>query len=128
MLPKELSNGICSLNPGEDRLAFSALITLDGKAQIVDYTFQKTVIRSRVKGVYTEINALLEGNAPAGIEEKYRELTPQLGLMKELAEKLIENRRQRGAPEIETAEGKSSWMKKTGPSALSPASAAFPSG
>ncbi len=106
MLPKELSNGICSLNPGEDRLTFSASITLDGKAQIMDYAFQKTVIRSRVKGIYTEINALLEGDAPAEIEAKYRELTPQLSLMKELAEKLIANRKQRGAPEIETAESK----------------------
>ena len=48
MLPKELSNGICSLNPQEDRLAFSALLRLDREGAIRDYAFQKSVIRSRV--------------------------------------------------------------------------------
>lgn len=49
MLPKELSNGICSLNPQEDRLAFSALMHLDSDGALKQYAFRKTVIRSRVK-------------------------------------------------------------------------------
>ncbi|MGN0675537.1 MAG: RNB domain-containing ribonuclease, partial [Oscillospiraceae bacterium] len=55
MLPKELSNGICSLNPNEDRLAFSCLMKLDPEGKLISYKFSKTVIRSRVKGVYSEI-------------------------------------------------------------------------
>ena len=60
MLPKQLSNGICSLNEGEDRLAFSCLMRLDENGEIRSYKFVKSVICSRVKGVYKEINALLE--------------------------------------------------------------------
>ena len=48
MLPKELSNGICSLNPGEDRLAFSAVLTLDASGRLVDYDFRKSVILSLI--------------------------------------------------------------------------------
>lgn len=106
MLPRELSNGICSLNPGEDRLAFSALLTLDGNANLIDFDFRKTVIRSRVKGVYSEINAIMEGSAAQEIVEKYQSVDEKLVLMKELAQKLIANRKLRGAPEIETEESK----------------------
>ena len=60
MLPTQLSNGICSLNEGEDRLAFSCLMRLDENGEIRSYKFVKSVICSRVKGVYKEINALLE--------------------------------------------------------------------
>ena len=59
MLPKELSNGICSLNPNEDRLAFSCIAQLDKQGHIMSYKFAKSVIRSRVKGVYSEINEML---------------------------------------------------------------------
>ena len=61
MLPKQLSNGICSLNEGELRLAFSCLMHLDKEGKLINYKFVKSVIRSRVKGVYSEINALLAG-------------------------------------------------------------------
>ena len=61
MLPKELSNGICSLNPNEDRLTLSAFMELDKSGEMLSYRFAKSVIRSRVKGVYTEINAIPEG-------------------------------------------------------------------
>ena len=57
MLPKQLSNGICSLNEGEDRLAFSCLMRLDENGEIRSYKFVKSVICSRVKGVYKEIIA-----------------------------------------------------------------------
>lgn len=69
MLPKELSNGICSLNPQEDRLAFSALMRLDEDGGLVEYDFRKTVIRSRVKGVYSEINQILDGTAEEAIHK-----------------------------------------------------------
>ena len=105
MLPPELSNGICSLNPGEDRLAFSCLITLDNSAVIKDYKFVKTVIRSRVKGVYSEINELLDGFGSKALHEKYAEIAGELDIMKELADKLRRKRLGRGAPELETQEG-----------------------
>ena len=104
MLPKELSNGICSLNPQEDRLAFSALMELDSEANIVNYKFAKTVIRSRVKGVYSEINELLEGYNSKALCEKYAEVIDVLPIMNELASLLKRNKRQRGAPQLETVE------------------------
>lgn len=106
MLPKELSNGICSLNPNEDRLAFSCImvIGMDGKLQ--DFDFKKTVIRSRVKGVYSEINAILNGNENEEIKEKYKEVRNNIFIMEELAEKMTANKIARGAPQIETAESK----------------------
>lgn len=104
MLPPELSNGICSLNPDEDRLAFSALMELDKNGVITDYKFAKTVIRSRVKGVYSELNELLEGYNAKALCEKYADVIDCLPVMKELADILKGNRIHRGAPQISTAE------------------------
>ncbi|MBR4622641.1 MAG: ribonuclease R [Ruminococcus sp.] len=104
MLPPELSNGICSLNPGEDRLAFSCLAKLDDKAEIVDFKFAKTVIRSRVKGVYSEINSMLDGKATPELDKKYAEVSGMFPLMCELADKLKKKRILRGAPQLETVE------------------------
>lgn len=105
MLPKELSNGICSLNPNEDRLAFSCLVKLDSNANIVSYKFAKTVIRSRVKGVYSEINELLDGYNSKELCEKYAEVMDVFPIMEELAEKLNAKKLSRGAPQLETPEG-----------------------
>lgn len=111
MLPKELSNGICSLNPQEDRLAFSCLMKLDSDGKLVSYKFSKTVIRSRVKGVYSEINQILDctknnTEIPKELAEKYDGLVPSILLMDELAAILTENKIKRGAPQIETSEAK----------------------
>ena len=106
MLPKELSNGICSLNPQEDRLAFSCLCELDKQGNITEYKFAKTVIRSRVKGVYSEINSLLAGSDDAELKEKYAEVSGQLPIIKELADILYKNKKNRGCPELETSESK----------------------
>lgn len=106
MLPKELSNGICSLNPDEDRLTFSAIMNLTKDGIMKDYRFEKSVIRSRVKGVYSEINSLLDNTADDTIREKYSGLEDTIKLMDELADILIANRKRRGAPEIETTESK----------------------
>ena len=106
MLPKALSNGICSLNPQEERLAFSALMTISPDGELLDFTFRKTVIRSRVKGVYSEVNALLDGSATEELREKYREVLHVLPLMKELKDLRLALRKKRGAPAIESAESK----------------------
>jgi ribonuclease R len=107
MLPKELSDGLCSLNPQVDRLAFSCLINLNNSGQVEGFSFEKTVIHSRVKGVYSEINTLLEGKeAPQELAEKYSEVKGSLFLLNELYEKLDKARTARGSMEIETHESK----------------------
>ena len=126
MLPTQLSNGICSLNPQEDRFAFSCLMRLDEQGNILGYNFVKSVIRSRVKGVYKEINALLESmaaettepveaNEASGpidpeklnaLKEKYAEVLEQLPIMDELYRKRLVLRKQRGGMEIESDEAK----------------------
>ncbi len=106
MLPKELSNGICSLNPNEDRLAFSCIAQLDKQGHITSYKFAKTVIRSRVKGVYSEINEMLEGYNSRSNSEKYAEVKDCFPVMLELANILKEGRIKRGCPDLETSESK----------------------
>lgn len=106
MLPKELSNGICSLNPNVDRLAFSCLMNVSADGRLVNYRFEKTVIRSRVKGVYSEVNSILDGTADAEITAKYDRVIDRIPIMRELAEILEKNRVARGAPEIDTVEAK----------------------
>lgn len=106
MLPKQLSNGICSLNEDETRLAFSCLMQLDENGNIRQYRFVKTVIRSRVKGVYKEINALLNDTADEAIREKYATVSAQLPVMRELYEKRLALRKARGGMDIESTEAK----------------------
>lgn len=111
MLPKELSNGICSLNPCEDRLAFSCLMDISTDGKLMKYKFSKTVIRSRVKGVYSEVNMILAAKSDMSaldpdIAQKYEGLTDTIFLMQELAEILTANKLKRGAPQIDTPECK----------------------
>lgn len=106
MLPKQLSNGICSLNPNEDRLAFSCIIRLDANAKLTDFRFSKTMIRSRLKGVYEEINKLFAGSKAKTLAAKYGEVGESLAIMREVYGKLAILRRQRGNMEIESEEPK----------------------
>lgn len=106
MLPKELSNGICSLNPDEDRLTLSAFMELSREGEMLGYRFCKSVIRSRVKGVYTEINSILDGSAGQDILDKYSGVINEIPLMNELADVLIAKKERRHAPELETVESK----------------------
>lgn len=105
MLPPELSNGICSLNGGEDRLAFSCLMQIDKAGNLIDFEFKKTVIRSKVKGVYSEINDIFSGNETKELLEKYSEVMGTFSAMRELACILKTNRVSRGCPQIESVEG-----------------------
>ena len=106
MLPKQLSNGICSLNEGVLRLAFSCLMRLDKDGNLTDYRFVKSVIRSRVKGVYSEINALLAGSADDELKGKYHEVLAQLPAMKELYGHRARLRKERGCMDIESGDVK----------------------
>lgn len=106
MLPKELSNGICSLNPNVDRLAFSCIMDVSAQGKLLGYRFEKSVVRSRVKGVYSEVNSILDGTADDGIKEKYARVIERIPIMRELAAILAKNRADRGAPAIDTKEAK----------------------
>jgi ribonuclease R len=110
MLPEELSNGICSLNPGEDRLAFSCLMRLDAEGKIQLFTFCKTIIRSRVKGVYSEINEIIKAQQsgteiPAKLAKKYEGLTDSIALLFELSG-IIKKGRYRRGPDFVSSEAK----------------------
>ena len=102
MLPTELSNGICSLNPQEDRLAFTVFIDVDKNGGIQHYELHKSVIRSYVKGVYDEINQIYDETAAPEILEKYRDALPTIALMKELSEALMAARKRRGAIDFDS--------------------------
>ncbi len=106
MLPKQLSNGVCSLNEKETRLAFSCLMHLDKAGELVDFRFVKSVIYSRVKGVYDEINAILAETASPELIAKYDEVSAQLPAMKKLYELRKVNRKARGCMDIESGECK----------------------
>lgn len=106
MLPKELSNDICSLNPNENRLTLSAIIDLSEKGDILSYRFSKSVIRSKVKGVYNEINKILSGEETDEISRKYADVRESILIMDKLADILINKRIKRQAPELETSESK----------------------
>ncbi|MDR3552131.1 MAG: VacB/RNase II family 3'-5' exoribonuclease, partial [Clostridia bacterium] len=102
MLPKELSNGICSLNPNEDRPAFTALMELDAQGAMQGCEIKKTVIRSRVKGVYSEINRIFDASADDALQEKYAQVAPSLKMMRALAHTLTLRRLARGAVDIDS--------------------------
>ncbi len=106
MLPEAISNGICSLNPGEDKLTFSAVINLDEKGEITDYKFKKTVINSKVRGVYSEINKIICGTKEVPLLEKYSPVMNSIFFAKELSDILTENSKRRGVLDISTTESK----------------------
>ena len=104
MLPPVLSNGVCSLHPGEDKCTLSAMISLDRNGTIVSCKLVPTVINSSVRGVYSEVNELLSGSASAEIKEKYKKVYPSLLKMRELYEVLYKNSSARGNLELEIPE------------------------
>jgi ribonuclease R len=104
MLPPALSNGICSLNQGVDRLTISAVMHLSPEGELLESRFSKSVTRSVIRGVYSECNAVLDGTASTEIAEKYAPAAESLHLLSELTDVLEKRRRQRGAPELESAE------------------------
>ena len=106
MLPEVLSNGACSLNAGTDKLAFSALIELDKEGHITKYDFKKTIINSKVRGVYSEVNEILDGTASEEILNKYAPVMESLMSAKKLADILKANSAARGTMELDSGESK----------------------
>lgn len=106
MLPKELSNGVCSLNAGEDKLTFSAIIRLDKSGEIQSYEFRKSVINSKVRGVYSEVNKLFDKTADAALRAKYAPVIRSLHAAKELADILKARSVQKGTVDLDSTESK----------------------
>ncbi len=104
MLPPDLSNGACSLNPREDKYALSAILTLDKDGNIIKTEMEKSVIRSHIKGIYSEINKIFCGNADGAILDKYKDCLKTLSEMHGLYEILAEKSRKRGSVDLESAE------------------------
>ncbi len=105
MLPHRLSNGICSLNAGVDRLALSCLMTIDEKGEVVDHEIAETVIRVDRRMSYTAVKEILE-DKDAGRCREYEELVPMFEQMRELAGILREKRRKRGSIDFDFPETK----------------------
>jgi ribonuclease R len=103
MLPHKLSNGICSLNPGVDRLTISCVMEIDDKGNVKSYDIFPSVIKSRIQMTYKKVNKILEENI---IPEGYEEYADTLILMQELASKLRENKVRRGYIDFEIDEAK----------------------
>jgi len=103
MLPEELSNGICSLNPHVDRLALSCIMTMDAHGQVLDHKIVKTVLRSTERMTYDDCNILLKDQDPA-LAERYAHILPMLRDMAGLAKALEKGRRARGALDLESQE------------------------
>lgn len=107
MLPHALSNGICSLNEGVDRLALSCLMTIDLSGNIVDYEICESVIKVNRRMSYTIVKELLEqGEEPSELQEEFRTLLPMFRQMRELSELLRARRRKRGAVDFDFPECK----------------------
>ncbi len=104
MLPECISNGVCSLNAGTDKLALTALIDLDRKGEILSYTFRKSVIRSKVRGVYSEVNQLFSGTASKELKKKYAPVIRSLNAARELAAILQQRSRENGCVDLESTE------------------------
>jgi ribonuclease R len=102
MLPEELSNGICSLRPQEDRLVMSALMELDAAGEIVSSEFVPGVIRSAERMTYTNVNKVLEGDAEASA--RYAALAGHFRDMRDLALLLNARRKQRGSIDFDLPE------------------------
>ena len=103
MLPHELSNGICSLNPNEDRCAISCIMEFDGAGKQINYDIFPSVIRSRIQMTYKKVNSILEDNVvPVG----YEPYEKSLRLMKKLADILRKMKDNRGNLDFDVDEAK----------------------
>ncbi|WP_366925876.1 ribonuclease R [uncultured Clostridium sp.] len=119
MLPHKLSNGICSLNQGEDRLALSCLMEIDDKGMVVGHEVAETVIRVDRRMTYTAVNAVITDRNPEAMEE-YREFVGMFDLMKELADILRNRRHSRGSIDFDFPESKIILDEKGHPVEIKP--------
>ena len=105
MLPHRLSNGICSLNHGEDRLALSCLMTIDRSGEIVDHSIVESVINVNERMSYTDVAKILE-DKDESTRDKYKELVPMFEDMERLSAVLRNKREAKGAIDFDFPESK----------------------
>jgi len=105
MLPHKLSNGICSLNAGEDRLALSCIMDVDAKGNIVGHKIAETIINVDRRMSYTSVNKIIT-HKDEEETEKYKDFAPMFFMMEELAGILREKRRKRGSIDFDFPESK----------------------
>lgn len=105
MLPFELSNGICSLNAGEDRLALSVIMEINGKGKITDHRIVESVIRVGERMSYPDVRAILEDHDPA-LCERYKDYVPMFEQMLKLSHLIRKRRKKRGAIDFDFPEAK----------------------
>lgn len=104
MLPRELSNGICSLNPKVERLTLSVIMRVNTQGDVIDYKICEGVIRSREQMTYKNVYAILQDDPE--VCAKYADLVPQFKIMEELHNILLKKRKERGALEFDLPECK----------------------
>jgi ribonuclease R len=105
MLPKKLSNGICSLNPQVDRLAFSVMMDIDGSGRVSNHEIFESVININERMTYTNVYKILV-EKDAELMERYRDMLPEFTMMEELAVILKHKRKHRGAIDFDFDEAK----------------------
>ncbi|MDQ5983287.1 MAG: Ribonuclease R [Eubacteriales bacterium SKADARSKE-1] len=106
MFPKKISNGICSLTAGEDRLTFSAIMELDVEGNLLSFEFKKSVINSKVRGVYSEINEILNGSTNKDLLSKYAVVLDSIKIASELSDLLTQKSKKRGMLDLDSSEAK----------------------
>lgn len=105
MLPEELSNDICSLNPHEDRLTVSCIMEINHGGNVINHNICESIIRSKERLVYDDISDILEDGDNA-LEERYKDILPDLFLMGELKRILTKRRIERGSLDFDLDEAK----------------------
>ena len=105
MLPKRLSNGICSLNPGEERLSMSCEMEIDEQGRIIKHRIFPSVMRSHARMTYKAVNRILESHDAKTMAE-YKDLVPMFETMRDIHKILLNARKRRGAIDFEAPEAK----------------------
>ena len=119
MLPRKLSNGICSLNPKVDRLTLTCFMTIDKSGRVVDHEIQETIIRSNERMTYTDVTKILVENDKE-LVEKYNYLMDEFKAMEELCSILRNKRMNRGAIDFDFDEAKIILDEKGKPIEIKP--------
>lgn len=119
MLPHKLSNGICSLNAGENRLALSCLMSINKKGEVISHEIVESVIKVDRRMSYTSVKKILEDKDETEIKE-YETLVPMFEMMRELAGILREKRKKRGSIDFDFPESKIVLDKQGHPLEIKP--------
>src|SRR6266571_2403619 len=102
MLPEKVSNHLCSLNPKKDRLALSVMMHLSRAGEVLDYSFHKSIIHSKERMTYEDVQEVLNGDAVS--ERRYAPVVPHIRTIARLAEIILKRRQQRGAIDFDLPE------------------------